>query len=207
MFCWHIFTKTLATSPSKFPRPFACPGLRLDRGMQSTFGNLGHAKGLGNFAGLVGMQPCVPKSPRFILVNICQLINIPWRPCPLIYRISFISYYYHGYRYSISPTSIHGLGLWKKLFNKKSSFRPGHGNVLCLCMPEDSPIHIMAFLCPHAAVTKAYKRSIFFHGYFPDVKRNACYPSISAFRSGPLKSSLQVLKKLPGFASCIYIYI
>ena len=64
-------------------------------------------------------------------------------------------------------------------------------------MPEDSPIHIMAFLCPHAAVTKAYK-NIFFHGYFPDVKRNACYPSISAFRSGLLKSSLQVLKKLPG---------
>ena len=49
-----------------------------------------------------------------------------------------------------------------------------------------------------------------FNGCLPDVRRNACCPSISTFRSGLLKSSLQVLKKLPvrhTYIIFIYIYI
>ena len=103
--------------------------------------------------------------------------------------------------YFLSPTSI--LGLWKKL-SPPVSLVLGSISAYVSCISEDSPIHIMAFLWPYAPLTKAYK-SNFFHGYFPDVKRNACYPSISAFRSGLLKSSLQVLKKLPGRHICIYI--
>ena len=136
----------------------------------------GHAKGLGNFDGLVAS----------VLVNMCQQ-NIPWRIDNSYRQLRQLVYSDRGESCSTKSLVL------------------GSVSVYVSWISEDSPIHIVAFLWPIAPVTKAI--ATVFNGCFPDVKRNACCPSISAFRSGLLKSSLQVLKKLPGRHTYIYIYI
>ena len=159
----------------------------------------GHARGLG-----ILRLPSPPDAQKYFACHgltsdqdMQRVLEFCWAGC-LCFGEYVPSKHTMEDWYFLSPTSI--LGLWKKLSPPVSLVLGNVSVYVCLRTRQFISWPFFVPMPPWQKHTKA----ILFHGYFPDVKRNACYPSISAFRSGLLKSSLQVLKKLPGHH--VYIY-